>query len=818
MRSLFLLFFLALSPLLQADRFNVVTGWEPYRIGNGTRPEIKLQLQLTSPRQVRVTWRLTDLTDAAVSQGEIPLAAYPAGTTSIPVSAVLPGNGFYRFQATFYSADGKSGEVVETNLAAVPVSASTAMDCESPFGVNGHGNWKHFALLRRLGATVSRFDLPWMMVEKQSGQWNYSVIDNLVEESKKHGIQLFAILGKNPSWLKVPAGQGTDPEKFLDYVRRTVTRYKDTIFYWDLWNEPQYTWTGSKAEFGLLMERAYLLIKKIQPQSVVIFNGHPFEEELRGYTLENLKPLKGRIPFDALGMHPYSRPKSPDDIDFFFHLSRIRQWLEQAAPGRRLWVSELGWPTSNDSGGVSQRQQAAYLARSVIMSLAAGAKKYIWYQPYSGKTFDYHESQYGFLTGDLTPKPAAAVYANLASLLHPARYGEEVKMGSALRCFSFQNDRATMFFLWSVKDPVRLELPEPLAKSVRLFRADGSPLAAEGKALPIDDLPIVIVSAPNVVASVKKNLLSSRLQLRQPVIIKSFTPDRDGLRIIFQNRDVQARKVRFELSLPSGTSFSNSAYNRTVPARFDFTVPESEKEILFRVNYPALPVEEIIESVITCDNSRNRCELPLRLESAFRVGQIKIDGNLDDWKTFRPIVLNSRRNIAPADMQKEWRGSDDLSARIWIGWNERGLYFAAMVTDDLQVNRQPVNRIWAEDSVQLGICLTRGVVPDHYDLHSTEITAALTDTGVKSDVSAGGGRRGTMDCAVIRQGNLTCYEIMAPWSLLSATSLPQPGDFISVSFLFNDRDRAGRKWLELSPGIGIVKNPSLFPRFQLLNP
>lgn len=59
---------------------------------------------------------------------------------------------------------------------------------------------------------------------------------------------------------------------------------------------------------------------------------------------------------------------------------------------------------------------------------------------------------------------------------------------------------------------------------------------------------------------------------------------------------------------------------------------------------------------------------------------IVIDGNLDDWNTSSPIVIDQEAQVI-RDVSF-WQGENDLSATVYVTWDEENLYLAADVTED----------------------------------------------------------------------------------------------------------------------------------------
>ncbi len=67
-------------------------------------------------------------------------------------------------------------------------------------------------------------------------------------------------------------------------------------------------------------------------------------------------------------------------------------------------------------------------------------------------------------------------------------------------------------------------------------------------------------------------------------------------------------------------------------------------------------------------------------EAPKRQKEILIDGSLKDWPAMSPIVLNRRDQIISE--WREWGGIEDVSAEVYVSWDDDFLYIAAEVLDN----------------------------------------------------------------------------------------------------------------------------------------
>ena len=170
---------------------------------------------------------------------------------------------------------------------------------------------------------------------------------------------------------------------------------------------------------------------------------------------------------------------------------------------------------------------------------------------------------------------------------------------------------------------------------------------------------------------------------------------------------------------------------------------------------------------------------------------IRIDGEFNDWSSAAAIVLNQQHQVVPPD-PGFWKGPSDLSASVKWMYDDKYLYMAAQVRDDIQTNNEPPAQIWAGDSLQVAIANAQA--PYRF----TELCVGLSQTaGVCQwetvGINSGQPLKGMLT-AIKRLGTETNYELAIPWSSLQGIN-HKPGYPIRAAFIVNDIDQAGRKWI-----------------------
>ncbi len=74
-----------------------------------------------------------------------------------------------------------------------------------------------------------------------------------------------------------------------------------------------------------------------------------------------------------------------------------------------------------------------------------------------------------------------------------------------------------------------------------------------------------------------------------------------------------------------------------------------------------------------------------------------IDGYLDEWEGVPAIVLDQKKHCLG---QIRWEGPEELSGAMRIMWDEKALYFALDVTDDILHRNPKPYSVWENDSCQ----------------------------------------------------------------------------------------------------------------------
>ncbi|MBN1217585.1 MAG: PD40 domain-containing protein [Anaerolineae bacterium] len=302
-------------------------------------------------------------------------------------------------------------------------------------------------LVNDMGFTWAKSYVNWATVEPEPGQFRWVDPDNVVKAFGDQQVKILMRVHGTPAWARPEVSDLTHPPTdlgdFTDFMTALVTRYKGQVAAYEIWNEPNlhYEWgylPPDPATYTALLQTAYKVVKKIDPDALVISGGLATTGNGSATAYGDLTFLQGMYDagakgyFDALGSHPYAYGRSPDDTDADgLSFSRVvEQYQVMQANGdgdTPVWITEVGWvlQSSWDLGehspvGVTEAQQAAYLARAYEKT----AQEWPFVEAFFVFNLDFSTVPwypaaepmrwYSVLTPYRTPRPA---YTNLRQII-----------------------------------------------------------------------------------------------------------------------------------------------------------------------------------------------------------------------------------------------------------------------------------------------------------------------------------------------------------------------------------------------------------------
>ena len=208
---------------------------------------------------------------------------------------------------------------------------------------------------KELGVQWNRVAFSWVLVEPEEGSFDWAPYDRVVDACDREGIAVLATLGGHFDRPPVPAWAGASLKDVVDhrlvvlerFVKAWVDRYKESITYWEILNEPRTFHVGLTVQdyVDKILKPSYRIIKEAAPAAQVLpcaYNQLPvlgkredFWDAARGY-------------YDIQNLHVYqdwgmfrSRPTADQEAETVHAFRQVM--VEHGEGDKGFWVTETGW-------------------------------------------------------------------------------------------------------------------------------------------------------------------------------------------------------------------------------------------------------------------------------------------------------------------------------------------------------------------------------------------------------------------------------------------------------------------------------------------
>lgn len=753
----------------------------------------------------------------------------------LPVPLPTDKLGYWCLRARAVGADGRVLGTGTSGLAVVPRPRHYGRP--APDAYFGLQLILDMEAAERLGAKAVRIAPGWLWAEPRQGEIRWrEYYDPQVEAAVKHNMSLLftlqAIAPPFAAWKvegRPKLATLVDPEKldlWREHCRRVAERYRGKVAAYEIQNEPDLTcsWQpGLPFAEGVdyyckLLRAGYEGLKAGDPDCVVAgcdVSGGDFDA---GLPFTRAVYEKAAPYLDLYTGHPYSglRYFGPDVVSWWPVENKLHErcqaalrLLEEHGKPRRMWIGELGWGLLNTLDPLSSYSLdfAACAAQALVLAKSVqGVEKFLWFT-LQGCNEGGHE--YGLLRGEPSyPLPAAMAYATAAYLLEPSRPASPAVARGDLWRASFVCDerKELVVVFWSVGDDLHLTPPKQ-APVGRWFDSFMRPIRPAGRIV-VGRLPVYWV-LPLAETGEQPQFLS-RVSARPavPVTLDYVFVTSVGY-VVAQVTSKTSRREKMTVEIPGLTLDLEAP-----PARVSTPLVLPLKAPLPVGKPVKLPVA-LSAGGVRQSRTLETFLYPLPAPPA----GFSADGDLSEWSTLLAYDLHERGQVLPADPTVGWDGPEDLSLRAWLAADERGLYFAADVADDVHAApfTAPGN-FWQSDSIQLAVDVVNDSMRG-FDDDDREVGFVLAADGPIAFITYPAPfRRADFPIGIKRQGTHTVYEVFLPMAALR-DGVPPPGAVMAINFIANDNDGQGRAyWMGLTPGIGERKAPAAYREFVFLWP
>lgn len=309
-----------------------------------------------------------------------------------------------------------------------------------PFGVLAFLPWRHdwnkfkyskedleksAQLLKEAGVAFVRMDFLWEDIESVKGNFDFAKYDFIVEALFEANIHIVGILGYSASWAGASWNAPPDDiADFVNYLSRVVSRYKEKVKYWEIWNEPD-SRTYWQAQDGMeaytkLLQLSYMAAKEIDPSCKIVLGGMTSNGY---YALKSIYRNGGKGYFDIINIHPFVSPLKRAEYkrikNIYDNLEELK--AQYGDKGKKIWFTEIGCPGLKspkegkgwwEGKSPSEKQQAQFLSHIYTRVIQLpNVEKVFWAffrdnKDHFGDDVDY----FGLIRWDFSKKPAYEMY------------------------------------------------------------------------------------------------------------------------------------------------------------------------------------------------------------------------------------------------------------------------------------------------------------------------------------------------------------------------------------------------------------------------
>lgn len=315
-----------------------------------------------------------------------------------------------------------------------PPQLTAAQKQASPYGINIHGGtyvgYERFARLGFVWLRDYAFTYDWMTNARGEGAYaGWPWYPKILNAAKSYGLLTLPCLMRALEWdPKKPDSPVEPTEEWRRQIALIVATFPE-ITAWELDNEVEFRMPVEAPAYAAYHKVFGEIIHAISPKTWSVEQGAAgiFPELLRKNVLDG-----SFDDIDVVNGHRYCGIDAPEtsksnantgqgEAKQTFLRDVFRQWKAAACAdgkNRQVWITEFGWDTRAGQI-VTEWQQAAYLQRGYLLSMANGVDKIFWYWYYDSDT-DNPQNFFdgcGIFDRFRQPKPVAAAFTAMRAFL-----------------------------------------------------------------------------------------------------------------------------------------------------------------------------------------------------------------------------------------------------------------------------------------------------------------------------------------------------------------------------------------------------------------
>ncbi len=370
------------------------------------------------------------------------------------------------------------------------------------------------------GANWTRRGVSWSVIEPVQGSRNWAALNGLAAElatASQRGMQVVLVVSDTPLWAQARppyqcgAIKSDQLGAFADFMRELVTRYRNSVTYWEIWNEPDIDpalvppaspygcWGDHSDEFygggyyAQMLKAVYPTVKAADAQAQLMVGGLLLDCDPRiadacsggPYTNRPSKFLEGILRngggnyFDGISFHAYdygnplgqysnSKWNSAWNTTGPVSIAKARfiksVLSELGVSGKFLMNTESAVVCdicTNDAA--FEALKANYVAQVYAAAIAEGLRANFWYSALGWRNS-------GLLNADLSGRPALTAYQFARNEIVNATFignvsSADTSGSTGIKGYKLNRGDRIVWILWSLDgEPRSVILPGvPLA-------------------------------------------------------------------------------------------------------------------------------------------------------------------------------------------------------------------------------------------------------------------------------------------------------------------------------------------------------------------
>jgi len=656
------------------------------------------------------------------------------------------------------------------------------------------------------------------------------------------------------------------------WVRQKGENFPD---YFEVYNEPEWQWTGGTNE-ELVRVLATIAdgIKEARPQTKVLgpgFSSIRIKDPAR-LDLVTAEKLGLFDHLDGIVVHAYVDGTAPEG-EFIRRVVDLQEFLKGVKrPDFPIHITEFGW--TSDKGTwqkpVDEVTQARYAVRSLTMLAALGIENATYFCLQFKAAPNAGERGFSLLHEDSTPKPSFAAFSNLTRWISDVRgLGTWLRLTPTTHLILFEkNDGPSVAVAWDTLEDRKVELPfatsrredmmgRPLEASSSLALSS-SPIFLEfpEKSLPqMAILPKIRAMRGGESVSLpagKEWIAPAPLQAKGNTLSVPATAANGDYLLLAREEDkwvaqpvevippitASAPVLQWAANQPAPELHTTLASSADAPVKVRLSAALEGARDSFR-DAPELKPGATQDLVVPLEG----LDLGKRYKGTLSIDS-RYSGRRD--KLIYPLDITL---LAAERLQKkatpDWAGipavdfsgwepfggtfaPEDCSATLQSTYGAEGLHLRIVVRDNEHIQTHSAEGMFSQDSIQIGLD------PDYLKSWEANDLFGLKGHRVFEYGVGWSGKAGDAPMTwrwisyvpelpvavaeprirlnVTRDGDITTYDILFPWSVMGLDGAPPAGSAIGISLAVADADsgRSDRRVLRLFGGIIDGKDPEKF--------